>query len=44
MDGTTAAAHNSGQWVHQYQCTVSSTGTVTSGFGDAKRVAEAMVQ
>jgi hypothetical protein len=44
MDGTTAAAHSSGATVSQYQCTISSTGTVSAGFGDAKRVVEAVVQ
>jgi hypothetical protein len=44
MDGTTAAAHTSGAAVSQYQCTLSSTGTVASWFGDAKRVVEAIVQ
>jgi len=44
MDGTTAAAHSSGATVSQYQCTIVSTGTITAGFGDAKRVVEAVVQ
>jgi len=44
MDGTTAAAHTSGAAVSQLQCTISSTGTVSAGFGDAKRVVEAVVQ
>lgn len=44
MDGTTAAAHTSGAAVSQYQCTLSSTGTVSAGFGDAKRVVEVSVQ
>jgi hypothetical protein len=44
MDGTTAAAHSSDATVSQYQCTISSTGTVSAGFGDAKRVVEAVVQ
>jgi hypothetical protein len=44
MDGTTAAAHTSGATVSQYQCSLTSTGTVTGGFGDAKRVVEAAVQ
>ncbi len=44
MDGTTAAAHTSGAAVSQLQCTISSTGTVSAGFGDAKRVVEAIVQ
>ena len=44
MDGTTAAAHTSGASVSQLQCTISSTGTVSAGFGDAKRVVEAVVQ
>jgi hypothetical protein len=43
MDGTTAAAHTSGAAVSQLQCTITSTGTVTAGFGDAKRVVEAVV-
>jgi len=44
MDGTTAAAHSSGATVSQYQCMITSTGTVSAGFGDAKRVVEAIVQ
>jgi len=46
MDGTTAVAHTAGpaMWVSQLQCTISSTGTVSAGFGDAKRVVEAVVQ
>ncbi|MGH7380608.1 MAG: hypothetical protein ACREKR_00050 [Candidatus Methylomirabilales bacterium] len=44
MDGTTAALHNSPAAVAQYQCMIKSTGTVTSGFGDAKRVVEAVAQ
>jgi hypothetical protein len=44
MDGTTAAAHSSGATVSQYQCMITSTGTVSAGFGDAKRVVEAVVQ
>jgi len=44
MDGTTAAAHSSGATISQYQCTIVSTGTITAGFGDAKRVVEAVVQ
>jgi len=46
MDGTTAAAHTvaSGAAVSQLQCTISSTGSVSAGFGDAKRVVEAVVQ
>ncbi|MGH7408684.1 MAG: hypothetical protein ACREKF_11850 [Candidatus Methylomirabilales bacterium] len=46
MDGTTAAAHTvaSGAAVSQYQCTIVSTGTVSAGLGDAKRVVEAVVQ
>jgi hypothetical protein len=44
MEGTTPAAHTSGAAVSQYQCTLSSTGTVTSWFGDAKRVVEVAVQ
>ena len=44
MDGTTAAAHSSGAAVSQLQCTISSTGTVSAGFGDAKRVVEVVVQ
>jgi hypothetical protein len=42
--GTSAAAHTSGAAVSQYQCTLSSTGTVASWFGDAKRVVEVAVQ
>ncbi|MGH7404526.1 MAG: hypothetical protein ACREJA_01415 [Candidatus Methylomirabilales bacterium] len=42
--GTSAAAHTSGAAVSQLQCTISSTGTVSAGFGDAKRVVEAIVQ
>ena len=42
--GTSAAAHTSGAAVAQLQCTISSTGTVSAGFGDAKRVVEAIVQ
>ena len=44
MDGTSAVLHNSGAAVAQYQCIIKSTGTVTSGFGDAKRVVEVAVQ
>ena len=44
MDVTTPAAHTSGAAVSQLQCTISSTGTVSAGFGDAKRVVEAVVQ
>jgi hypothetical protein len=44
MDGTTAAAHTSGAAVSQLQCTINSTGTVASWFGDAKRVVEVAVQ
>ncbi|MGH7408669.1 MAG: hypothetical protein ACREKF_11775 [Candidatus Methylomirabilales bacterium] len=44
MDGTSDVAHNSGVPVAQYQCIIKSTGTVTSGFGDAKRVVEAVAQ
>ncbi len=44
MDGTTAVAHTTGAAVAQLQCTISSTGTVSAGFGDAKRVVEAVVQ
>lgn len=46
MDGTTAVAHTvaSGAAASQYQCSLTSTGTVTSGSGDAKRVVEAVAQ
>jgi len=44
MDATTAAAHSLGAAVSQLQCTIVSTGTITAGFGDAKRVVEAIVQ
>ncbi|MDZ4340168.1 MAG: hypothetical protein U1B94_08140 [candidate division NC10 bacterium] len=44
MDGTTAAAHSNAATVSQYQCTIASTGTITAGFGDAKRVVEVVVQ
>lgn len=44
MDGTTAAAHSAGASVAQFQCTIVSTGVVSAGFGDAKRVVEAVVQ
>jgi len=44
MDATTAAAHSLDASVTQYQCTIVSTGTITAGFGDAKRVVEAIVQ
>jgi hypothetical protein len=42
--GTSAAAHSSGATVSQYQCTIVSAGTITAGFGDAKRVVEVVVQ
>ena len=42
--GTTAAAHADNTPVSQYQCTISSTGTVSAGVGDAKRVVEVVVQ
>jgi len=44
MEGTTAAAHSDNAAVSQYQCTVTSTGTVASWFGDAKRIVEVAVQ
>jgi len=44
MDGTTAATHSNAATVSQYQCTIGSTGTITAGFGDAKRVVEVVVQ
>jgi hypothetical protein len=44
VDGTTAAAHTSGAVVSQDQCSLTSTGTVSAGFGDAKRVVEVAVQ
>jgi hypothetical protein len=43
VDGTTAAAHTSGAAVSQYQCSLTSTGTVSGAFGDAKRVVEVAV-
>ena len=45
--GTSAAAHTgppTAAAVSQYQCTIVSTGTITAGFGDAKRVVEVVVQ
>jgi hypothetical protein len=44
MDGTTAAAHTTGAAVSQYQCSITSTGTISAGFGDAKRVVEVVAQ
>ncbi|MFQ5847806.1 MAG: hypothetical protein ACE5IQ_09100 [Candidatus Methylomirabilales bacterium] len=44
MDATTAAAHSTGAAVSQFQCSITSTGTLSAGFGDAKRVVEAIVQ
>ncbi len=40
---TTAASHSSGTPVNQDQCTITSTGTISAAFGDARRVSEVIV-
>ncbi len=44
MEGTPASAHSAGASAAQYQCTIVSTGTISSGLGNAQRVVEVTIK